>query len=93
MSPEHATADRQIDGRSDVYSLACVVYEMLVGEPVFDGTDQNVMMKHAKQKPPRVRTLRPDLPPAVERGIHAALAKKRRKRPQTAGEFVGLLRG
>ena len=92
MSPEQSTAERKIDGRSDVYSLACVVYEMLTGEPVFYGSDQRVMAKHAKSRPPRTRILRPDLPQHVERGIHKALSKKPRSRQATVGEFVASLR-
>ena len=92
MSPEQSLAKQKIDGRSDTYSLACVVYEMLVGEPLFTGSDQSVMAKHAKQIPPRPRVVRPDLPKHIEDGIHSALAKKPRDRPATTGEFVASLR-
>ena len=91
MSPEQSLAQQGIDGRSDIYSLACVVYEMLVGEPLFSGSDQSVMSKHAKQHPPKPRIVRPDLPKYVEDGIHAALAKEPSDRPATAGEFVASL--
>ena len=89
MSPEQALAVQEIDGRSDIYSLACVVYEMLVGEPVFTGkSDQTIMAKHAKQRPPSLRVVRPDLPECVELTIRAALAKVPKDRPASGGEFV-----
>ncbi len=91
MSPEQSLGEREIDGRSDIYSLACVVYEMLAGEPVFSGTDLTVMSKHAKQHPPSLCIVRPDLSQLVEDAIHAALAKQKGDRPGSAGEFVAAL--
>jgi serine/threonine-protein kinase len=93
MSPEQSLGEREIDGRSDIYSLACVVYEMLVGEPLFSGSDQTVMAKHAKQPPPSARVVRPDLPQYVEDAIHAALAKQPGDRPASVGEFEAGLGG
>jgi serine/threonine-protein kinase len=94
MSPEQAIGVREIDGRSNTYSLACVVYEMLVGEPVFTGiSDRVVMSKHADQSPPYARVVRPDLQQHVEGAIQQALAKKPEERPGSGGEFVRRLVG
>ena len=94
MSPQQAAGERELlDGRSDVYSLACVVYELLVGEPLFSGSDQNVIAKHIKQPPPSPRVVRPDLPQYVEDAIQAALAKQPDERPGSAGELVAGLGG
>ncbi len=76
MSPEQATGSTEIDGRSDQYSLACVVYEMLVGEPPFTGpTAQAVIARHSLDmvSPPSI--VRSTIPDAVEAAILRALAK------------------
>src|SRR5262245_8826001 len=76
MSPEQANADRTLDGRSDVYSLACVVYEMLAGEPPFTGpTQQAIIARHSQEAPRSLRVIRPSVPPSVQRAIERALAK------------------
>src|SRR3982751_1405552 len=63
MSPEQASADRDLDGRSDLYSLACVLFEMLSGQPPFAGTGPRATMaRHAIEPPPSVRSLRPSVP-------------------------------
>src|SRR5207247_1014393 len=76
MSPEQATGRADVDGRSDEYSLACVVYEMLVGEPPFTGpTAQAVIARHSLDlvSPPSI--VRASIPDAVEAGILRALSK------------------
>src|SRR2546422_2709773 len=76
MSPEQSTGSYEIDGRSDEYSLACVVYEMLVGEPPFTGpTAQAVIARHSLDmvSPPSI--VRSTIPDAVERAILRALSK------------------
>ncbi len=89
MSPEQARGEIELDGRTDVYSLACVTYEMLIGEAPFTGPNpQTVMARQLKAPPPSLRVVRPDLSEKAERAIHRALAKKPRDRPRTAGEFV-----
>src|SRR5256714_11866101 len=73
MSPEQAAGDRELDGRCDVYSLACVVYEMLAGEPPFSGPSARaIVAKHLSEPPPPIRARRPDAPAAVRRGLARA---------------------
>jgi eukaryotic-like serine/threonine-protein kinase len=76
MSPEQASGQRVLDGRSDLYALACVLYEMLGGEPPFTGpTAQSILARHAIDPVPSLRTLRTTVPAAVEAVISKALAK------------------
>jgi serine/threonine-protein kinase len=75
MSPEQAAASPQLDGRTDIYSLGCVLYEMLAGTPPFSGTTaQQVMARHATDTAPPLSTVR-QVPPALEGTITKALAK------------------
>jgi serine/threonine protein kinase len=92
MSPEQGGAERALDGRTDLYSLACVAYEMLGGEPPFTGPSvQAVMARHAVDSPPPLRTLRPAVPRGVEAAIERALAKVPQDRFTTADEFAATL--
>ena len=76
MSPEQTSGDTQLDARSDLYSLGCVLYEMLAGEPPFTGRSaQAIMAHHAIDPVPPLRTVRPTVPQAVERTIERLLAK------------------
>ena len=76
MSPEQAAAERHIDGRSDVYSLGCVLYELLAGLPPFSGpTARAVIARHMTEPPPKIRAVRPDVPIALEATINRMLAK------------------
>ena len=88
MSPEQASADPSVDGRSDQYSLACVLYEMLAGQPPFAGsTPRATMARHISEPVPSLRALRPDVPVAVEHAVLRALAKEPSERFATLAEF------
>jgi serine/threonine-protein kinase len=88
MSPEQASAEPTLDGRSDQYSLACVLYEMLAGEPPFAGTGPRATMaRHAIEAPASVRLRRPNVPAAVDRAIARALAKSPEDRFPSLAEF------
>ncbi len=92
MSPEQVSAEEEIDARSDQYSLACVLFEMLTGDPPFHGpTARATMAKHAIEPAPSVRTLRPDVEFVVERAIATALAKEPGDRFASVREFAGAL--
>jgi serine/threonine-protein kinase len=93
MSPEQATAAGHLDGRSDLYSLACVLFEMLAGEPPFTGgTAQAVIAKHLLEPPPSLEIVRPTVPPVVNAAILKGLAKQPVDRFTTAAEFRAALR-
>jgi len=92
MSPEQAAGDRRLDARTDVYSLAAVLYEMLAGEPPFTGpTAQAVMARLLTDRPRPLRTIRPELPPHIEHALAAGLAKMPADRPASARAFVDML--
>jgi len=92
MSPEQAAGDRDLDGRSDLYSLACVIYETLAGEPPFAGASARaVMAQHLSEAPPPLRARRPDAPAAVEQALARALAKDPADRFATVAQFVAAL--
>src|SRR5881398_1026343 len=92
MSPEQASGGGPIDGRSDVYSLACVLYEMLAGEPPYTGPSaQVVIAKRFTDPVPSVRRLRETIPPAVDAAVSKALGKAPADRFVTAVEFANAL--
>ncbi len=87
MSPEQANAEA-VDARSDLYALACVGYEMLVGSPPFTGpTAFVVMARHSLDPVPSIRTARPGVPPSVVEAIERALAKTPADRFATVAEW------
>ncbi len=91
MSPEQASGI-DVDGRSDVYSLACVLYEMLAGSAPFAGpTAQAIMARHSLDPAPRIRTVRDTVPATVERAVLKALAKVPADRFSTAQQFADAL--
>ncbi|HEX3235487.1 MAG TPA: protein kinase [Gemmatimonadales bacterium] len=92
MSPEQASAEPGLDGRTDQYSLACVLFEMLAGEPPFAGTGPRATMaRHAIEVPVPVGSLRPNAPAAIERALARALAKSPDDRFSTMTEFMAAL--
>ena len=92
MSPEQATGDRGVDARSDVYSLASVLYEMLAGEPpVTGGSAQAMIAKLMTEKPTHLRVLRDTVPQGIDAAVAKALAKTPADRFSTAGEFMRAL--
>jgi tetratricopeptide (TPR) repeat protein/TolB-like protein len=95
MSLEQATADRDVDARSDVYSLACVVYEMLAGQPPYTGaTPEAILARRAVEAVPSVRVVRAAVPAGVEQALTRALAKVPADRFATVRQFsVALQRG
>lgn len=91
MSPEQAAAEPHLDGRSDEYSLACVCFEMLSGEPPYTGpTTQAVIAKQLAGSIPRLRTVR-NVPDSVERAVTQALAKVPADRYPTVCAFAEAL--
>jgi eukaryotic-like serine/threonine-protein kinase len=92
MSPEQAAGERVLDARSDVYSLACVLYELLAGEPPFTGpTAQAVIVKRFTTQAQGVRRLRPGVPAGVEAAIQRALSRVPADRPASAAGFAQAL--
>jgi DNA-binding SARP family transcriptional activator len=92
-SPEQARGGSGLDGRTDIYSLGCVLYEMLAGEPPFTGATRTIVLARQLSDPvPPLRTVRPDAPPWVERAVLRALSKRPEERFPTAAEFAAALR-
>ena len=88
MSPEQAAADRRLDGRSDVYALGCVLYEMLAGEPPFTGpTAQAIAARRLTESPRSLRVVREAVTPALEASVMKALARAPADRWVTAATF------
>ncbi|HEY2824468.1 MAG TPA: ADOP family duplicated permease, partial [Gemmatimonadales bacterium] len=89
VSPEQAAGERDLDARSDVFSLACVVYEMLTGRPPFDGTNtEAVVARRFVAQPPSIRQFAPDVPVAVEAVVERAMAIRRERRPASPDAFA-----
>src|SRR3982751_5983815 len=89
MSPEQATGDRVIDGRSDIYSLGAILYEMLAGEPPHTGsTAQAVIARVLTERPRSIRTTRSAVPEYVEDAIQRSLEKLPADRYSSARQFA-----
>ena len=91
MSPEQAGGG-VVDGRSDQYSLACTLYEMLIGQPPFTGPSvQAVIARHSLDPVPGLRTVRPGVPPHVEAAVLRAMSKVPADRFAYIGDFLAAL--
>ncbi len=89
LAPEQFSGLQNIDGRSDIYSLGIIIFQMLTGELPFKGeTPMDVMLKHAEEPPPELKAFRPDCPASLGTAIQKALAKAPDERYQTTAEFI-----
>jgi eukaryotic-like serine/threonine-protein kinase len=94
MSPEQATAASPVDGRSDIYSLGCVLYEMLAGRMAFSGPSlKSVLTQQLTMDPPLIHISRPDIPQNITAIVRRCLMKQPEARYQSAGELAADLRG
>lgn len=90
ISPEQARDPRNVDTRSDIYSLGCTLYFMLTGRPPFpDGTMLQKLLSHTSDAPPDPSQYRDDIPPRLMDLLARSLAKKPEHRHQDAGELLG----
>jgi serine/threonine-protein kinase len=92
MSPEQGAAEKDLDGRADLYSLACVTYEMLAGQPPFTGPNSaSIAARHALDTPPSLTIMRRTVPDEVEEVVFQALAKAPVDRYESAADYAEAL--
>jgi hypothetical protein len=92
MSPEQVQGDKEIDGRSDIYALGVMVFQMLTGQAPYQGdSPAKVMMMHVLQPVPSVREVKPDLPEGVDTVVKKAMAKSAAERYSTVAELAAAL--
>lgn len=94
MSPEQCRGISTIDHRADIYSLGCVLYEMVVGQPPFvSEAPGDILMAHIMQPAPLLSTVQPDVPPVIENLVAQMLAKDPAARPQSMADIVAAAEG
>jgi serine/threonine-protein kinase len=94
MSPEQLREDRNLDQRTDIYSLGCVVYEMLTGGPPFTGkSTTELVTRILRAPPPSARQVSPDVPASVDAAVMRAMAKTAAERFDSMAAFAGALAG
>ena len=98
LSPEQAMAAEEIDGRSDLYAVGCILFELLAGRPPFKDTDgyvpisyYDMMARHVKEQPPALSDLMADCPDDLNRLVGQLLEKDPANRPQTANDVASML--
>lgn len=91
MSPEQLASPHTVDGRSDLYSVGCVLFEMLTGEPLFDGTPRKILARRGLHPEPEKRLIDDSIPEAFQTALDRVLATAREDRFATAAEFVAAL--
>jgi len=93
MSPEQIEGEKKVDGRSDIYSLGCMLYEMLVGRPPFDEPSvRRVLNAHLRAEPLPIEASNPEVPDRVTQIVRTAMAKDPANRFETAGAMAAALR-
>ncbi len=94
MSPEQVSGEGEVDGRSDIYSLGCMLYEMIAGKPPFEGLGlQAILARRMVEEPPPLSDAREDTPPGVVEAVKRALATQRGDRYLEATDFAAALAG
>jgi eukaryotic-like serine/threonine-protein kinase len=91
MSPEQCRSAASVDPRSDIYALGCILFELLCGQPPFDGEPGELIAKHQLAPAPTARSIRPDLSPVLDHAVTVMMAKQPEHRPQTMDDVMHLL--